>query len=84
MWHSVMGGHFTKAKKAAGRRSQMARPAPHWRDLAAQVGATTAQLQARVSHSASVAAQLYQHAAKDLDRQIAERLSRMIDGRAWD
>jgi integrase len=80
MWHSVMGGHFAKAKKAAGREDLK------WHDLrhtgatmAAQVGATTAELQARLGHSTSVAAQLYQHAAKDRDRQIAERLSRLVE-----
>ena len=40
--------------------------------MAAQVGATAAELQARLGHSTSVAAQLYKHAAKDRDRQIAE------------
>ena len=81
MWHSVMGGHFAKARKAAGREDLK------WHDLrhtgatmAAQVGATTAELQARLGHSTSVAAQLYQHAAKDRDRQIAVRLSRLVDG----
>ncbi len=81
MWHSVMNGYFSKARKAAGREDL------RWHDLrhtgatlAAQVGATTAELQARLGHSTSVAAQLYQHAAKDRDRQIAERLSRLVDG----
>jgi integrase len=79
MWHSVMGSHFAKARAAAGRDDLK------WHDLrhtgatmAAQVGATTAELQARLGHSTSLAAQLYQHAAKDRDRQIAERLSAMI------
>ncbi len=81
MWHSVMGGHFTKARAAAGRDDLK------WHDLrhtgatmAAQVGATTAELQARLGHATSVAAQLYQHAAKDRDRQIAERLSKLVGG----
>lgn len=81
MWHSVMNGYFSKARKAAGREDL------RWHDLrhtgatlAAQVGATTAELQARLGHSTSVAAQLYQHAAKDRDRQIAERLSRLVEG----
>ena len=81
MWHSVMGGHFTKARKAAGREDLK------WHDLrhtgatlAAQVGAITAELQARLGHSTSVAAQLYQHAAKDRDRQIAKRLSKLVEG----
>ncbi|MGC3992611.1 MAG: tyrosine-type recombinase/integrase [Propionicimonas sp.] len=81
MWHSVMFSHFTKARAAAGRDDLK------WHDLrhtgatmAAQVGATTAELQARLGHSTSVAAQLYQHAAKDRDRQIAEKLSRLAEG----
>jgi len=81
MWHSVMGSYFARARKAAGREDLK------WHDLrhtgatmAAQVGATTAELQARLGHSTSVAAQLYQHAAKDRDRQIAERLSRLVEG----
>ena len=81
IWHSGMNNYFGKARAAAGREDLK------WHDLrhtgatlAAQVGATTAELQARLGHSTSVAAQLYQHAAKDRDRQIAERLSRLVDG----
>ncbi len=76
-----MNNYFSKARAAAGRDDLT------WHDLrhtgatlAAQVGATTAELQARLGHSTSVAAQLYQHAAKDRDRQIAERLSRLVEG----
>ncbi len=81
IWHSGMNNYFSKARAAAGREDLT------WHDLrhtgatlAAQVGATTAELQARLGHSTSVAAQLYQHAAKDRDRQIAERLSELVDG----
>jgi integrase len=81
IWHSGMNNYFSKARAAAGREDLT------WHDLrhtgatlAAQVGATTAELQARLGHSTSVAAQLYQHAAKDRDRQIAERLSRLVEG----
>lgn len=81
IWHSGMNNYFSKARAAAGREDLK------WHDLrhtgatlAAQVGATTAELQARLGHSTSVAAQLYQHAAKDRDRQIADRLSRLVDG----
>jgi integrase len=80
IWHSGMNNYFNKARAAAGREDLK------WHDLrhtgatlAAQVGATTAELQARLGHSTSAAAQLYQHAAKDRDRQIAERLSRLVD-----
>lgn len=78
MWHSVMGGHYKKARKAAGR------PDLRWHDLrhtgatlAAQAGATLAELQARLGHSTAAAAHLYQHAAKDRDRLIADRLSQL-------
>lgn len=81
IWHSGMNNYFSKARAAAGREDLK------WHDLrhtgatlAAQVGATTAELQARLGHSTSVAAQLYQHAAKDRDRQIAERLSGLVNG----
>jgi len=54
VWHSVIGSYFAKAKKAAGREDL------RWHDLrhtgatmAAQVGATTAELQARLGHSTS-------------------------------
>jgi hypothetical protein len=40
----------------------------------------TPPVQARLGHSTSVAAQLYQHAAKDRDRQIVERLSKLVEG----
>jgi hypothetical protein len=43
-------------------------------------GATTAELQARLGHSNSVAAQLYRRTAKDRDRQIAERSSKLVEG----
>ncbi len=45
--------------------------------LAAQAGATTAELQARLGHSTAAASQLYQHAAKGRDRAIADQLSRL-------
>ncbi|MBK8446308.1 MAG: tyrosine-type recombinase/integrase [Micropruina sp.] len=80
IWHSGMSSYFNKAKHAAGRDDL------RWHDLrhtgatlAAQVGATTAELQARLGHSTTVAAQLYQHAAKDRDRLISERLSRLVE-----
>lgn len=78
LWHSGMAPHFAKAKKAAGRGDL------RWHDLrhtgatlAAQAGATTAELQARLGHSTAAASQLYQHAAKGRDRAIADALSRL-------
>jgi len=73
-----MASHFLKAKKAAGRSDL------RWHDLrhtgatlAAQAGATTAELQARLGHSTAAASQLYQHEAKGRDRAIADALSRL-------
>lgn len=67
---------FYPAREAAGR------PDARWHDLrhtgavlAAQTGATLAELMARLGHSTAGAALLYQHAAKDRDKAIAEALS---------
>jgi len=46
--------------------------------LAAQTGATLAELMGRLGHSTSQAALRYQHAAADRDALIASRLSEMI------
>jgi integrase len=46
--------------------------------LAAQTGATLAELMARLGHSTQGATLRYQHAAKDRDMEIARRLSAMV------
>jgi integrase len=48
--------------------------------LAAQTGATFAELMARLGHSTQGAALRYQHAAADRDLEIARRLSAMVEG----
>lgn len=45
--------------------------------LAAQTGATTKELMARLGHAGPRAAMIYQHATDDRDRRIAERLAAM-------
>ena len=45
--------------------------------LAAQTGATTKELMARLGHASPQAAMVYQHAADDRDRLIADRLAQM-------
>jgi integrase len=45
--------------------------------LAAQTGATTKELMARLGHASPQAAMVYQHAADDRDRLIADRLTEM-------
>ncbi|UYP19767.1 tyrosine-type recombinase/integrase [Rhodococcus sp. Z13] len=51
--------------------------------LAAQAGATTKELMARLGHSTPNMAMRYQHAAAGRDAQIAERLSQLADGHGW-
>jgi len=46
--------------------------------LAARTGATAKELMARLGHSSSRAAMIYQHAAEERDRLIADRLDVMI------
>lgn len=72
------GTNFYKARAIAGR------PGLHFHDLrhtgavlAAQTGATLAELMGRLGHSTPAAALRYQHAAQDRDKAIAEALSRM-------
>ncbi len=47
--------------------------------LAAQTGATTKELMARLGHSSTRAAMIYQHTSAERDRRIAERLGAMVD-----
>jgi integrase len=67
---------YYPARKAAGRDDL------RWHDLrhtgavlAAQTGATLAELMNRLGHSTPGAAMRYQHAAEDRDTEIARRLS---------
>lgn len=48
--------------------------------MAAQAGATLAELMNRLGHANAVAALIYQHAAAGRDEQIARRLSAMAEG----
>ncbi|KAA1423302.1 site-specific integrase [Mumia zhuanghuii] len=65
-----------------GARAAAGRPDLHLHDLrhtgavlAAQTGATLAELMNRLGHSTPGAAMRYQHAAQERDREIASRLS---------
>jgi integrase len=71
--------HFHPAREAAGRSDL------RWHDLrhtgavmAAQEGASLAELMARLGHSTVSAALRYQHAADGRDAEIARRLSRRL------
>ena len=66
-------------------RDRIRRPDVTWHHLrhtgatlAAQAGATQAELQARIGHSTARAASLYQHAAADRDRALADRLDALL------
>lgn len=70
---------YYPARKAAGRVDL------RWHDLrhtgavlAAQTGATLAELMGRLGHSTPGAAMRYQHAAADRDAEIARRLSALV------
>ena len=69
---------YYPARLAAGRKDR------RWHDLrhtgavlAAQTGATLAELMGRLSHTTPGAAMRYQHAATDRDAEITRRLSEL-------
>lgn len=72
---------FYKAKEAAGRPDLRFHDLRHTGAvLAAQAGATLAELMSRLGHTTPAAAMIYQHAAADRDTEIAKRLSEMVGG----
>ncbi len=76
--HTTFTKTFVKARSAAGRPDLRLHDLRHSAAvLAAQTGATTAELMARLGHSTPAAAMIYQHAARGRDAQIAVALSRM-------
>lgn len=78
---SVLYRYWSAARKAAGRPELRFHDLRHTgATLAAQAGATTAELQARLGHTTADAAMIYQHAAKGRDRQIAVALSHLAEG----
>ena len=90
LFPATAGGHmaastlykvYYPARDAAGREDL------RWHDLrhtgavlAAQTGATLAELMGRLGHSTPAAAMRYQHAARDRDTEIAKALSAMVSG----
>ena len=84
------GGHLAPAtlyRRFYTARTEAGRPDLRFHDLrhtgavlAAQTGATLAELMVRLGHSTSQAAMRYQHAAQGRDRQIAAALSRIALG----
>lgn len=67
-------------------RESAGRPDLRWHDLrhtgavlAAQTGATLAELMGRLGHTTPGAALRYQHAAQGRDAEIARRLSALVE-----
>jgi integrase len=85
------GGHMKSGalyKVYRRARAIAGRPDMRWHDLrhtgatmAAQTGATLAELMNRLGHANAAAALIYQHAAAGRDEEIARRLSAMAEGR---
>lgn len=80
--HTAMVKVFYPARKAAGREDLTFHGLRHTgATLAAQTGATLAELMARLGHTTSAAAMRYQHAAAGRDAEIARRLSALTEGK---
>ncbi len=76
---STLSRVFYRAREAAGRPDLRFHDLRHTGAvLAAQTGATLAELMGRLGHSTPGAALRYQHAAADRDMEIARRLSAMV------
>ena len=72
--------HFDKARKAAGRPDLRFHDLRHTGlTLAAQEGASLAELKARAGHSSVEAALIYQHATRGRDHELAARLSKLAE-----
>jgi len=79
--HSSYLWRFARARTAAGRPDLRPHDLRHTgATLAAQTGATLAELMARLGHSTPSAALMYQHAAAGRDQIIAQRLSDLASG----
>ena len=79
--HSSYLWQFNRAKAAAGRADLTPHVLRHTGAvMAAQTGATLAELMARLGHSTPSAALMYQHAAAGRDAVIAQRLSDLASG----
>lgn len=73
------------ARKAIGRPTLRVHDLRHLGAvLAAQSGATTAELMHRLGHTTPAMAMQYQHVAEGRDAEIADRLSRLATGEATD
>ena len=79
--HGTFFKTWDMARKAAGRPDLRFHDLRHTGAvLAAQTGATLAELMNRLGHSTPAMAIRYQHASEDRDMLIARRLSEMVEG----
>lgn len=77
--------HWEKARAAVGKPTLRVHDLRHvGAVLAAQAGATTAELMHRLGHTTANMAIRYQHVAEGRDREIAERLSRLAEDESRD
>jgi integrase len=77
---STLYRHFYRAREKAKRPDLRFHDLRHTgATMAAQTGATLAELMARLGHSTSQAAMRYQHASKGRDKQIAALLSKLAE-----
>lgn len=75
------GWGWYEARRVAGRDDLRFHDLRHTGAvLAAQTGATLAELMGRLGHSTPAAALRYQHAAAERDQEIARRLSALAEG----
>lgn len=78
-------GNFHRATEWTTTVSQVGMPGFHFHDLrhtgnqlAAAAGASTRELMFRMGHGSTRAALIYQHAASERDREIADRLGTIV------
>lgn len=81
----LRGGNFRREAKWAEALKEMGLNGLHFHDLrhtgntlAAQSGASLADLKARMGHDSDRAALIYQHATRDADQRIADALSARV------
>ncbi|MEU4235054.1 tyrosine-type recombinase/integrase [Nonomuraea sp. NPDC026600] len=81
----LRGGNFRREAKWADALKEMGVQGLHFHDLrrtgntlAAQSGASLADLKARMGHDSDRAALIYQHATRDADEKIADALSARV------
>ncbi|MEV6979925.1 tyrosine-type recombinase/integrase [Sphaerisporangium sp. NPDC051017] len=82
----LRGGNFRREAKWADALKEMGLKGLHFHDLrhtgntlAAQSGASLADLKARMGHDSDRAALIYQHATRDADQRIADALSARVE-----